>query len=44
MRLTQVTLEEFDNGRREVEGGCPIQHILLRQIVADHELGKVTDL
>lgn len=43
VRLSQVSLEEFDDGRWEVELGSLVNYILLRKVVRDHELGKVTD-
>ena len=42
-RLSEVTLEELDNGRREVELLSPLNHLLLGQRVRGHPLCKVTN-
>jgi hypothetical protein len=41
--LTQVTLEELDDRFREVELVGSLRDIVLRQIVAGHELSQITD-
>lgn len=43
VRLSEVTLEEFDHAFREVQAVSLFENLLLRQVVRDHELGKVTD-
>ena len=43
VRLTELTLEELNNGGREVKLGCLIDDILLGEVVRHHELGEITD-
>lgn len=43
VRLSEVSLEELDNGRGEVELGRSVEDVLFGEVVRDHELGKVTD-
>ena len=41
--LTKVALEELDNRGREVKLVSAIQNVLLREVVLDHPLRKVSD-
>ncbi len=41
--LTEVALEEFDDGRREVKLLSTVENILLGELVGSHPLCEVTD-
>lgn len=43
IRLPEVSLEEFHDGRWEIEFGSLVDYVLLREIVGNHELSEITD-
>ena len=42
VRLSEVTLEELDDGLGEIELVGSVDDVLLRELVRDHELGEVS--